>query len=81
MAPRWTVVIEIDPDLADAARSAAARAISRLAEEAQVELHRSSAGTFVAFTSDPDAADRLAAAARATHAVAAAYVKPPEALP
>lgn len=79
--PQWTVIVEIDPGLEDAAREAAVDVVSRLAKDVDAEIASGSSGSFVAFTSGRESADRLAAAARATPAVSAAYVKPPEALP
>jgi hypothetical protein len=79
--PQWTVIVEIDPGLEDAAREAAVDVVSRLVKDADAELAPRSSGSLVAFTSGRESADRLAAAVRATPAVSAAYVKPPEALP
>ena len=81
MPPRWTVVIEIDPDLASALRQAAVRAIGTLAEAREVDIQERSPAMLTAFTSDRAAADRLAESARQIDAVTAAYVKPPDVLP
>jgi hypothetical protein len=81
MPPHWTVVIDFDGAAAAGARTAARAAISRLAKAARVDIQEQPSGSLVVLTGDADAAERLASAARATDAVAAAYVKPPEAMP
>lgn len=77
----WTVVVEIDPDVEDAARTAALGVVIKLIDGAHATIAHRSAGTLVALATGRETADRLAAAARETPAVTAAYVKPPDALP
>ena len=75
------MVIEIDPALAGDDRAVALRALSALVQAAHAEITDGSTGSLLAFINDQAAADRLAAAVRATGRVAAAYVKPPDAMP
>jgi hypothetical protein len=81
MAPRWTVIVEIDPGLAGALRQQALGAIATIAEAAHVEVRDRSSAALVGFASDRVSADRFAQSVREIEAVTAAYVKPPELLP
>lgn len=81
MAPRWTVIVELDQGLAASLREQTRGAITKVAEAAQVEVRDRPPAALVGFASDRVSADRFAESVRKIQSVTAAYVKPPELLP
>jgi hypothetical protein len=80
-APQWSVVIQIDPDVAGETARVAADAVIALGRELHVALGESGPRLLVGMAGNRADAERVAEAARRQRHVTAAYAKPPDALP